>query len=289
MSSQSAQRIMKLDESVVNRIAAGEVVQRPANAMKEMLENSLDAGSTSITVSCKAGGIKLLQIQDNGSGIKPEDFALLCERFATSKLRSFEDLSSISTFGFRGEALASISHVAHLRVISMTAESSCAYKASYEDGKMVGPQQQPTPCAGVKGTTITVEDLFYNTPLRLKAMRNPSDEYQKIIEVMTKYALHNSGVSIVCKKHGENSTDVHTAKGATVPDNIKVLYGHAVSRELIHAETKDETYGLTDFRAWFTNPNFNLKKTTFIIFINSNQHTSYLSFLFHSSFPQTGW
>lgn len=265
---------MKLDESVVNRIAAGEVVQRPANAMKEMLENSLDAGSTSITVSCKAGGIKLLQIQDNGSGIKPEDFGLLCERFATSKLRSFEDLSSISTFGFRGEALASISHVAHLRVISMTADSGCAYKASYEDGKMVGPQQQPTPCAGVKGTTITVEDLFYNTPLRLKAMRNPSDEYQKIIEVMTKYALHNSGVAIVCKKHGENTTDVHTAKGATVPDNIKVLYGHAVSRELIHAETKDETYGLTDFRAWFTNPNFNLKKTTFIIFINSNNNTT---------------
>eukprot|EP00727_Mastigamoeba_balamuthi_P012982 m51a1_g8306 putative dna mismatch repair protein mlh1 isoform x1 (883) ;mRNA; r:64520-68326 len=259
-----------LDECVVNRIAAGEVIHRPANAVKEMIENSLDARSSNITVVAKAGGTKLLQIQDNGHGIAREDFALLCERFATSKLQKFEDLQQISTFGFRGEALASISHVAHFKVVSMHEGAKCAYKASFEDGAMLKPQGKsaPEPCAGVKGTTMIVEDLFYNVPLRLKALKNVSDEYTKIVELVSRYALHNSGVAFTCKKHGENTSEVHTAQGASVQDNVRAIFGHAVARELVEFQCSDEALGL-GAKGLVSNPNYNVRKTTFILFINN--------------------
>ena len=180
-------RIVALDQNVVNRIAAGEVIHRPSSALKEMLENSLDAGATSISVLAKGGGVKLLQIQDNGHGILRDDFARVCERFATSKLRTYEDLESIETFGFRGEALASISHVAHVTITSMVRGSPCAYCAHFSAGELVPPKPgdpaAPKPCASTQGTTITVEDLFFNVPMRLKAMKSVGDEYNKLLQV----------------------------------------------------------------------------------------------------------
>ncbi|KAL8125141.1 hypothetical protein AgCh_012715 [Apium graveolens] len=146
-----APRIQRLDESVVNRIAAGEVIQRPVSAIKELVENSLDASSTSINVVVKDGGLKLIQVSDDGHGIRYEDLPILCERHTTSKLSTFEDLHSIKSMGFRGEALASMTYVSHVTVTTITPGQLHGYRASYRDGVM---EHEPKACAAVKGTQI---------------------------------------------------------------------------------------------------------------------------------------
>ncbi|KIJ39060.1 hypothetical protein M422DRAFT_210572 [Sphaerobolus stellatus SS14] len=230
--------IRRLDESLINRIAAGEIIHRPASALKELLENCLDAKSTSIRVTVKDGGLKLLQIQDNGCGIRKADLPLLASRFATSKLSSFSDLSSLQTYGFRGEALASISHVAHLSVITKVRGDNCAWKAHYADGVLAPPKPglsvDPKPCAGNDGTTIIVEDLFHSTPLRLAALKSTSEEYARILDVMTRYAVHNPSVSFVCKKASSTTPDLSTPSGNTVQQIISLLYGSHVGKELLH-------------------------------------------------------
>ncbi|XP_418828.1 DNA mismatch repair protein Mlh1 isoform X1 [Gallus gallus] len=256
--------IRRLDEAVVNRIAAGEVIQRPANAIKEMIENCLDAKSTSIQVVVKEGGLKLIQVQDNGCGIRKEDLHIVCERFTTSKLQKFEDLASISTYGFRGEALASISHVAHVTVTTKTADAKCAYRASYSDGKIKAP---PKPCAGNQGTQIMVEDLFYNVNTRRKALKNPSEEYAKILEVVGRYAIHNSGISFSVKKQGDTVSDVRTLSNATTVDNIRSIFGNAVSRELIEVGCEDANLAFK-MKGYITNANYSVKKCIFLLFIN---------------------
>ncbi|XP_028715854.1 DNA mismatch repair protein Mlh1 isoform X1 [Peromyscus leucopus] len=256
--------IRRLDETVVNRIAAGEVIQRPANAIKEMIENCLDAKSTNIQVIVKEGGLKLIQIQDNGTGIRKEDLDIVCERFTTSKLQTFEDLTSISTYGFRGEALASISHVAHVTITTKTADGKCAYRASYSDGKLQAP---PKPCAGNQGTQITVEDLFYNIMTRRKALKNPSEEYGKILEVVGRYSIHNSGISFSVKKQGETVADIRTLPNATTVDNIRSIFGNAVSRELIEVGCEDKTLAFK-MNGYISNANYSVKKCIFLLFIN---------------------
>ncbi|XP_053684505.1 DNA mismatch repair protein Mlh1 [Sabethes cyaneus] len=255
--------IRKLDEAVVNRIAAGEIIQRPANALKEMIENSLDAKSTSIQVIVKSGGLRSLQIQDNGTGIRREDLEIVCERFTTSKLQKFEDLSTIDTYGFRGEALASISHVAQLTITTKTRHEKCAYKASYEDGKLKG---QIKPCAGNQGTQITVEDLFYNVPMRKQALKAPNEEFQKILDVVSKYAVHNPQTAFMLKKFGENAS-VRTQAKSTVESNINLIYGSSVGKALLKINIDDEILQLKA-EGHVTNVNFTLKKAIFILFIN---------------------
>eukprot|EP00794_Sanderia_malayensis_P005440 gene5440-6119_t len=258
-------RIRQLDEVVVNRIAAGEVIQRPANAIKEMVENSLDAGSRSIQVTVKSGGLKLIQIQDDGCGISKDDLPIVCKRFTTSKLKKFDDLKSIQTFGFRGEALASISHVAHVAITTKTAHEKCAYKAKYQDGCLVG---EPKACAGNIGTQIFVEDLFYNVSIRRNALKSASEEHAKITDVLSKYAIHNHGVSFILKKYGETIADVRTLAKSSMVDNIKGIYGPSIARELLEVGVSDDKLCF-EMNGYISNANFSVKKCIFLLFINN--------------------
>ncbi|KAH6561169.1 hypothetical protein BASA62_010009 [Batrachochytrium salamandrivorans] len=225
-------RIKRLDNVTVNRIAAGEIIHRPSNAIKELLENSLDAGATTIQVLLKDGGLKLLQIQDNGHGINKADMSIVCERFTTSKLSKYEDLNQIATYGFRGEALASISHIAHLTITTRTADSPCSWRAVYADGKLVpvkpGGSPDPKPCAGNIGTQITAEDLFHNVPIRRKSLNNASEEYTRVLEVVQRYAIHNNGVSFTCKKQNSQMPDFQTSSSASKLDNIRTIFDRLV-------------------------------------------------------------
>ena len=176
---------------------------------------------------------------DNGHGIQYEDLPILCERFTTSKLSSFDDLKTISTFGFRGEALASITHVANVSILSRTSSSPCAYKARYNDGKLIpikpGDRAEPKPCAGIQGTTITVEDLFHNMPARRQAFKNYGEQYQKILDVVTRYSIHyaNRNISFTCKKLGQMGTDLYTPNNSSVVENIRIAFGLNVAQELL--------------------------------------------------------
>ncbi|EPS36108.1 hypothetical protein H072_10486 [Dactylellina haptotyla CBS 200.50] len=264
-------RIKALSQTVVNKIAAGEIIVAPVHALKELLENAVDAGSTSIEVVVKDGGLKLLQITDNGSGINKDDMGILCERFTTSKLKTFEDLTSIGTYGFRGEALASISHIAHLSVTTKTKDSDCAWRGVYADGKLIPPKPggsaEPKPVAGRQGTQITVEDLFYNVPSRKRAFRNLNEEYSKVLDMVGKYAIHCDGIAFSCKKHGESSIGVAIQSTAKTIDRIRQIYGNAVAAELIPFEVEDKRLG---FKATglVSNANYSIKKTTMLLFIN---------------------
>ena len=264
-------RVKKLEESVINRIAAGEVVQRPASGLKELIENSIDANSTCIQIIANSGGLKLLQIQDNGHGINRADLPIVCERFTTSKLATFEDLSKITTYGFRGEALASLSHVAYVTITTRTTDSQCAYRAKYSDGKLFaksGESSAPKPCAGNVGTVILVEDLFYNMPLRRKALTNPTEEFSRVSDVVTKYAIHNDGIAFSLKKSGSTSLELNSPLSATRRDRIRSSYGAAIERELLVVE--DECNELQfKFNGLVTNPNFSGKKLALILFINN--------------------
>lgn len=195
----------------------------------------------------------------------------MCERFTTSKLKAFEDLTSIGTYGFRGEALASISYIAHLTVTTKTKGESCAWRAKYEGGKLApakpGQSADPKPTAGRQGTQITVEDLFYNIPTRRKAFRSASEEYNKILDMVGRYAVHCQGVAFSCKKHGESSTSLAINETAGTVDRIRQIHGAPVANELIEFRAEDKRFGFTA-EGWTTNANYHVKKTTILLFIN---------------------
>lgn len=268
--SEQQRRIKPLDVSVVNKIAAGEIIISPVNALKELLENSIDAGATMIDILVKDGGIKVLQIGDNGCGIHKNDLPILCERFTTSKLTQFEDLESISTYGFRGEALASISHIAKVTVTTKTKEDKCAWKVSFMEGRMLS---DPVPIAGKDGTVILVEDLFYNIPSRLRALRSPNDEYNKILDVLGKYSIHCQGIGFTCKKFGTSNLSLTVKPNLSISDRIRCIYGNSVVSNLVSFEIKDDIQELNieKVEGQISDLNYLSKKSTPPIFFINNR------------------
>ncbi|KAK4354141.1 hypothetical protein RND71_026335 [Anisodus tanguticus] len=260
-------KIQRLEESVVNRIAAGEVIQRPVSAVKELIENSLDAHSTSISLVVKDGGLKLIQVSDDGHGIRYEDLPILCERHTTSKLSKFEDLQSIRSMGFRGEALASMTYVGHVTVTTITNGQLHGYRATYRDGLMV---DEPKPCAAVKGTQIMIENLFYNMAARRKTLQNSADDYPKIVDLISRFAIHHTHVSFSCRKHGAGRADVHTLATSSRLDAIRSVYGVSVTRNLMKIKVSDTGPSNSVFKmdGFISNSNYIAKKITMVLFIN---------------------
>ena len=229
--------IQLLSPQLANQIAAGEVVERPASVVKELLENSLDAGATKIEVDIEKGGHKRIRIKDNGSGIVKSELQLALSRHATSKITTLDDLEQILSLGFRGEALASISSVSRLTLTSRTESQGEAWQA-YCEGREMAVNIQPA--AHPVGTTIDVADLFYNTPARRKFLRTEKTEFQHIEEVIKRIALSYPKVSFVLKHNDKVVKRFIADKAGSLATRIGAVVGQKFVQNAVHISTEYE-------------------------------------------------
>lgn len=220
-------KIVLLDDSTINKIAAGEVIERPASVVKEVMENSIDAGATAITVEIRNGGISYIRVTDNGKGIMQDDLEIAFERHATSKLRSAEDLDDIKSMGFRGEALASIASIAKVTLDSKTADSYTGYEVVVEGGRILSKEEAG--CAN--GTSITIENLFYNTPVRYKFLKKDFTESGYIEDVVTRIALVHPEIAVKLINTGK--TVIQTSGNGEIKPVIYNIYGKEIADNLI--------------------------------------------------------
>ena len=215
--------IVLLDDLTINKIAAGEVIERPASVIKEMVENSIDAGAKNITVEIKNGGISYIKVIDDGKGIASDDLEIAFERHATSKIRCADDLENVKSMGFRGEALASIAAIANVELISKTDSQETGYKITVEGGNVLNKEEVGCPT----GTTITVKNLFFNTPVRYKFLKKDYTESGYIEDVITRIALVNPNISFKLINTGK--TVIQTNGNGDLKTVIYSIYGKDVS------------------------------------------------------------
>ena len=216
-------RIAALPDHLVNQIAAGEVVERPANALKEIVENSIDAGATAIEVELAGGGIRLIRVSDNGGGIHPDDIELALHRHATSKIKTLNDLEHVASMGFRGEGLASIASISRLTLTSRQEDSSHATQVKAEDGKL----SSPTAAAHPVGTTIEAAELFFNTPARRKFLKSENTEYAHCATMFERLALAHPHIAFSLKRDGKQvfklpAQSLHERIAAIVGEDFQV-------------------------------------------------------------------
>lgn len=243
--------IKKLDQSVINQIAAGEVVERPASALKEILENSIDAGSTHIEVFIEEGGLQKIEVRDNGKGISKENLPLAFERYATSKLSAAEELEAIATYGFRGEALAAIAAVSRVTIISK--RDNEVWQQVSDFGKL----SEAIPAARGVGTTVIIEKLFSNVPARQKFMKSPDTEYKYLLKIFNSFALLNGNIHFTLHNNGKEIYNFPPSNASILPkervqkifalqtnDLIAVEheeYGHRITGYLLHPKSMSGT------------------------------------------------
>lgn len=238
-----------LPARLANQIAAGEVVERPASVVKELVENSLDSGATRIDIDIEKGGAKLIRVRDNGVGINKNELGLALSRHATSKIQSLDDLEAIISLGFRGEALASISSVSRLTLTSRTATQEEAWSA-YSEGRDMAVKLQPA--AHPVGTTVEVLDLFFNTPARRKFLRTDKTEFTHIDELLKRIALSRFDVTLTLRHNGHIIRQYRAAKTEIQQEKrLAAVCGAAFVRHMLRIELKHQ--GLT-LRGWITTP-----------------------------------
>ena len=233
--------IRQLPPSLVNKIAAGEVIERPASVVKELLENSVDAGATDIEIAIESGGLDLIRISDNGCGIDADQVSLAVASHATSKLTNADDLFDVHTLGFRGEALASIAEISHLTLRTRTAESESGVELTVNGG--VAESLQPVGCS--VGTTIEVRHLFFNTPVRRKFLRTPQTEAGHVTEAFTRIALAFPKVSMRLLSGSRTTFELQATDSWA--DRIRAFFGDEVAEALIPVDSQHEQTRVTGF------------------------------------------
>ena len=231
--------IVLLDDLTINKIAAGEVIERPANVVKELVENSIDAGANKIVIEVKNGGKTFIKITDNGKGISQEDMPISLERHATSKIRKIEDLEKTYTMGFRGEALASISAISTLTMQSKTKEEFTGTKIVAKAGNIIEAEE----CGMQVGTTILVENLFFNTPVRYKFLKQDATEFRYIKDWVQKVALANPNISFRLLNDGKSA--FFTNGNGNILDIIYLMYGKEIKENLLEVNYESDNIKVT--------------------------------------------